>query len=107
MTELVSDIGANGDVAAPPPVAGSAIFDRIPLRLRVVLGSVSMSVGDVARLGPGALVRLDRTLGQPVDLMIGDRLICRGEIGVTADDPPRFTVRITELESGGPSGGGR
>ncbi|HMN70989.1 MAG TPA: FliM/FliN family flagellar motor switch protein [Rhodoblastus sp.] len=77
----------------------SAGIDAIPLTLRVVLGTTTMSVGEVARLEPGALVKLDRKLGQPVDLMVDDRLICRGEIGVTEDAPPRFVLKIVELNT--------
>lgn len=76
-----------------------ANVDAIPLTLRVVLGTATMSIGDIARLRAGALVRLDRKLGQPVDLMVDDRLVCRGEIGVTDDAPPRFVFKIVELNA--------
>ena len=74
-----------------------AAIDGIPLKLRVVLGSVSMTVGEVARLKPGSLIKLDRSLGQPVDVIVGERMICRGEIGVTADASPRFVLRVSEI----------
>lgn len=75
--------------------------DAIPLKMKVVLGSVVMSVREVTRLRPGSLLTLDRRLGQPVDITANDRLICRGEIAVSDDPAPRFVVRIVEL-AGGP-----
>ncbi|MFT4095930.1 MAG: FliM/FliN family flagellar motor switch protein [Rhodoblastus sp.] len=89
---------SQGDSAVSIPSV-SANFDAIPLTLRVVLGAVTMSIGDIARLRAGALIRLDRRLGEPVDLMVDDRLVCRGEIGVTDDTPPRFVFKIVELNA--------
>lgn len=97
-----------------PSVAGVASLsgstdgiDRIPLALRVVVGRVTMPVSEVARLRPGSLVKLDRTLGEPVDILVGDRLVCQGEIGVTDDRPPRFVVKITEFVGAQPTRNGR
>ena len=76
----------------------------IPLKIKVVLGSAVMSVRDVSGLRPGSLLTLDRKLGQPVDVTVNDRLICRGEIAVTDDAAPRFVIKIVELASGSPPG---
>lgn len=78
----------------------SHAVDAIPLKIKVVLGSVVMSVREITRLRTGSLLTLDRKLGQPVDITANDRLICRGEISVTDDTPPRFVVKIVELASG-------
>jgi len=77
---------------------GAAIFlDNIPLKLSVVLGSVAMPMRDVARLRPGSLVTLDRRIDQPVEIVINDRVVCKGEISVTEETQPRFVFKIIEF----------
>jgi flagellar motor switch protein FliN/FliY len=61
------------------------------------LGRCTMSVRDVLQLGVGALVSLDRAAGAPVDVLVNQKLVARGEI-VAIDE--RFGVRITELVKG-------
>lgn len=66
----------------------------VTLRLTVELGRTRMSVEEVLKLGPGSVVELDKLAGEPVDVLINDRLIARGEV-VVVDD--RFGVRITDV----------
>jgi flagellar motor switch protein FliN/FliY len=66
----------------------------VPLRLTVELGSVSMPVAEILKLGTGSVVELDRPANAPVDLLVNDRTIARGEIVAVED---RFALRITEL----------
>ena len=68
----------------------------VPLEVTVELGSVSLPVADILKLGTGSVVELDRPANAPVDLLVNDRKIARGEI-VAVDD--RFALRITELIS--------
>jgi flagellar motor switch protein FliN/FliY len=58
------------------------------------LGRCSLRLGDLLKLGSGAVVELDRRAGAPIDLLVNGRLIARGEI-VAVDE--RFGVRITEV----------
>jgi len=67
---------------------------RVPLRLSVEIGGCGMSVADVLKLGIGSIVELDRTVNQPVDLLVNDRAIARGEIVAVEE---AFALRITEL----------
>jgi flagellar motor switch protein FliN/FliY len=67
---------------------------QVPLRLSVVLGSCTMSIADILKLGTGSIVELDRDVTHPVDLLVNDRPIARGEI-VAIDET--FGLRITEL----------
>lgn len=90
--------------ASAAPLERVDVVDAIPLKIKVVLGSAVMSVRDVSGLRPGSLLTLDRKLGQPVDVTVNDRLICRGEIAVTDDAAPRFVIKIVELASGSTSG---
>lgn len=106
----VADEAASADRGEMGPVSGEQVdfVDAIPLKIKVVLGSAVLSVRDVANLRPGALLTLDRKLGQPVDVTVNDRLMCRGEIAVTDDITPQFVVKIVELTSEvGPDRGNR
>jgi flagellar motor switch protein FliN len=67
---------------------------HVPLRLSVVLGSCTMPIAELLKLGAGSIVELDRAVAQPVDLLVNDRPIARGEI-VAIDES--FGLRITEL----------
>lgn len=67
---------------------------HVPLHLTVELGSAKMSVAEILKLGTGSIVELDRAVGHPVDLLVNDRPIARGEI-VAVDES--FALRITEL----------
>lgn len=73
-------------------------FGGIAVRLSVEVGAVRMPLRDVLGLQPGAVHALDRRVDQPVDVLINDRLIARGEI-VTIGD--RFGVKLTEIVPGG------
>ncbi len=94
-----------GAVPSSPPVPSGAsgtevssqAFEElldIPLEVRVRLGEAEMTIEEIAGLGEGAAVALDRAPGDPVDVLVNDRLFARGEV-VVVDD--RFTVRITEV----------
>jgi flagellar motor switch protein FliN/FliY len=58
------------------------------------LGKAKMNVRDILKLGTGSVVELDRLAGGPVDLLVNNKLVARGEV-VAIDD--NFGVRITEL----------
>lgn len=76
---------------------------RVPVLLQVVLGSASMPVAQLMKLGRGAVVPLDHRVGEPVDIVVNGRVIARGEVVVVEDDTSRFGVSLTEIV--GPGGG--
>jgi flagellar motor switch protein FliN len=76
---------------------------RIPVTVQVVLGSASMPVSSLLRLGRGAVIPLDHRVGEPVDVMVNGRVVARGEVVVVEDDNSRFGVSLTEVV--GPSSG--
>jgi flagellar motor switch protein FliN/FliY len=75
---------------------------RIPVTVRIVLGSASMPVAALLKLGRGALIPLDRKLGEPVDVIVNGRVVARGEVVVMDDEPSRLGISLTEVV--GPSG---
>lgn len=68
----------------------------VRLDLSVELGRTSIPVRDVLQLGPGSIVPLEKLSGEPVDIMINDKLIARGEVVVVDES---FGVRVTEMVS--------
>jgi flagellar motor switch protein FliN/FliY len=77
---------------APAPDLGA--FGGISVRLSVEVGAVKMALRDVLALQVGAVHTLDRKVDAPVDVLINERLIARGEIVSVGD---RFGVRLTEI----------
>ena len=55
---------------------------------------IATRVREVLELGPGAVVELDRHVSEPVDLVVGDRIVARGEVVVVNGN---FALRITEV----------
>ena len=70
---------------------------RIPVTVQVVLGSATMPVANLVKLGRGAVVALDRRVGEPVDLMVNGRVVARGEVVVVDEDSSRFGISLTEV----------
>jgi flagellar motor switch protein FliN/FliY len=70
-----------------------AVYD-IPVQLSAVLGKATMPVSQLLRLGRGAVVELDRKVGESIDILVNNRLVARGEV-VILDD--RLGVTMTEI----------
>jgi flagellar motor switch protein FliN len=88
------------DKSAPPDSQATGNLDRvlrIPVTLKVLLGSASMPIVQLTKLGRGAVIPLDRRVGEPVDVMINGRIIARGEIVVLDEEGSRFGVTLTEM----------
>ncbi len=81
---------------AAPRAGLSAVYD-VPLRLSAVLGRANIPVARLLRLGRGAVVELDHKVGEPVDILVNDRLVARGEVLVVED---RLAVALTEIVKG-------
>jgi flagellar motor switch protein FliN/FliY len=70
-----------------------AVYD-IPVQLSAVLGKATMPVSQLLRLGRGAVVELDRKVGESIDILVNNRLVARGEV-VIVDD--HLGVTMTEI----------
>lgn len=74
----------------------------IPVQVSVVLGRTSMQVNQLLKLGRGAVVELDRKVGEPIDIYVNNRLVARGEVVVVED---RIGVTMTEIIKADQRGG--
>ena len=70
-----------------------AIYD-VPVQVSAVLGKASMPVGQLIKLGRGAILELDRKVGESVDIVVNNRLVARGEV-VIVDE--RIGITMTEI----------
>ena len=70
-----------------------AVYD-IPVQVSAVLGKSSMQVSQILKLGRGAVVELDRKVGEAVDIYVNNRLVARGEVVVVEE---RLGVTMTEI----------
>lgn len=70
-----------------------AVFD-IPVSVSAVLGKSTMQVSSLLKLGRGAVIELDRRVGEAIDIYVNNRLVARGEV-VVVDE--RLGVTMTEI----------
>jgi flagellar motor switch protein FliN/FliY len=90
------DTGSDGEDELRTAADLEAVFD-IPVRVSAVLGKASMEVSQLLRLGRGAVVELDRKVGEAIDIYVNNRLVARGEVVVVED---RLGVTMTEIVKG-------
>lgn len=70
---------------------------RIPVTVQVMLGSATMPVADLMKLGRGAVIPLDHRVGEPVEVVVNGRIVARGAVVVVEDENSRFGVSLTEI----------
>ena len=97
MTEQAeADAPADGDKEEPVEHAATeleAVFD-VPVQVSAVLGKATMEVSNLLKLNTGAVVELDRKVGEAIDIYVNNRLVARGEV-VVIDE--RLGVTMTEI----------
>jgi flagellar motor switch protein FliN/FliY len=89
LTTLDDEHDQSGRVAADL----EAVFD-VPVQVSAVLGRARMDVGALLKLGPGAVLELDRKVGEAIDIYINNRLVARGEVVLVED---KLGVTMTEI----------
>lgn len=95
-SEIEDEIEVGASARVPDSMNFEAIL-QIPVAVKVVLGSATVSVASLAKLGRGAVIALDRKVGEPVDVTVNGRLVARGEVVVLEDDNSRFGISLTEV----------
>jgi flagellar motor switch protein FliN/FliY len=91
-----------GTAQTTPDAGGPGNLDAIlsiPVKVQVVLGSASMPVSALMKLGRGAIVPLDQRTGDPVNIVVNGRVIARGEVVVVDEESSRFGVSLVEIGS--------
>jgi len=78
----------------PPQRTSIDLLAGLQMNVSVELGRTELTVSEVLGLGPGSVIELDRLAGEPVDILVNDRLIARGEVVVVDEN---FGVRVVEV----------
>lgn len=73
------ELDVNDEEPGPASAAMGAVYD-IPVKVQAVLGGARMPINELLRMKSGAVIELDRRVGEPVDVLVNDRLIARGEL---------------------------
>ena len=75
----------------------SSVADSIPMTLNIILGKASMTFGNIRKLSKGAVIKLDRRVGDMLDIAVNDKVIARGEL--SRDDSNNINITIKEILS--------
>jgi flagellar motor switch protein FliN len=92
----LNELESSADVQEQKPQSAKdleAVYD-IPVQISAVLGRANMQVSQLLKLGRGAVVELDRKVGEAIDIYVNNRLVARGEV-VVVDE--RLGVTMTEI----------
>ena len=90
------------DLGAPTGARDLEAVYEIPVQVSAVLGKAHMQVSQLLKLGRGAVVELDRKVGEAIDIYVNNRLVARGEV-VVVDD--KLGVTMTEIIKSDKTGG--
>ncbi len=82
----------NGDGKGTAQDTDTAVYD-VPVEITAVLGTTQIQVSQLLKMGRGAVLELDRKVGDPVDILVNQRKVAIGEIIVVED---RLGVTLTE-----------
>ncbi len=93
LDELDGDQGNSAEARPQNAKDLEAVYD-IPVQISAVLGRATMQVSQLLKLGRGAVVELDRKVGEAIDIYVNNRLVARGEV-VVVDE--RLGVTMTEI----------
>ena len=100
-TEVVQ--AADKPVAQPVDPKGGPVDMKnldlildIPMQISVQLGAVKMYVRDLLQLGQGSVVELDKMAGEPMEVLVNNKLVARGEVVVVNE---KFGIRLTDVVS--------
>lgn len=101
MMEALAQEAAAKNAGQAPQLTGpqdqnlNRILD-IPLVLSAQLGSTRMLIKDLLQLGPGSIVELDKLAGEPLEVLVNERLVARGEVVMVNE---KFGIRLTDVIS--------
>ena len=96
--EAIDDRSEN-EVTTPPPSGKTKNLDLIldiPLTVTVELGRSKMLINDLLQLGQGSVIELTKLAGEPLEVLVNQKLVARGEVVVVNE---KFGVRLTNIVS--------
>ncbi len=94
LNELEPNAGENTRDGQPITSSDLDAVYGIPVEVAAVLGKAEMQVSHLLKLGRGAVIELDRKVGEAIDIYVNNRLVARGEVVVVED---RLGITMTEI----------
>ncbi|NTU76200.1 MAG: flagellar motor switch protein FliN [Alphaproteobacteria bacterium] len=94
LSELESNSGEAPKDGATATINDLEAVYGIPVEVSAVLGKATMPVSSLLKLGRGAVIELDRKVGESIDIYVNNRLVARGEVVVVED---RLGITMTEI----------
>jgi flagellar motor switch protein FliN/FliY len=88
--------GMPGPKSNTAPVQSLDFILDIPLKVTVELGRSKMAIRDILQLAQGSVVELSKFAGEPLEVLVNDKLIARGEVVVVNE---KFGIRLTDIIS--------
>lgn len=91
--------GSNGNAGTrgnSPPVQSLDFILDIPLKITAELGRSKMAIRDILQLAQGSVIELSKFAGEPLEVLVNDKLIARGEVVVVNE---KFGIRLTDIIS--------
>jgi flagellar motor switch protein FliN len=85
----------DGGGAVPAPKNIDFILD-IPMQVTVQVGSTKMVIRDLLQLGQGSVIELEKLAGEPMEVLVNNKLVARGEVVVVNE---KFGIRLTDVIS--------
>ncbi|MFN8845542.1 MAG: flagellar motor switch protein FliN [Bdellovibrionales bacterium] len=94
--ESVKEAAASASAVPGPKDRNLSLILDIPLRVTVELGRTKMPVSELLNLTQGSVVELSKLAGEPMEVLVNDKLIAKGEAVVVNE---KFGVRLTDIIS--------
>ena len=85
----------DGGGATPAPKNIHFILD-IPMQVTVQVGSTKMVIRELLQLGQGSVIELEKLAGEPMEVLVNNKLVARGEVVVVNE---KFGIRLTDVIS--------
>jgi len=86
-----------GNGARSAVADGMSVVMSIAVDVEIVLGSVKMPLSKLMKLSRGTVIPLDRKVGEPVDVIVNNKVVAHGEVVILDEDQSRFGVSLTSV----------
>lgn len=96
----LSPLASDDPLGPPLPAPAMAALAGVRTQVQVLAGQAQTTVGELLNLREGALMQLDKAVNAPLDIVVGDTVIARGELVAIGD---YFGVRVTQVAGKAPS----
>ena len=103
--ETTTPEAAAATPASFPPVTNTAVAEQpknidfildIPMKVSIYVGSTKMAIRDLLQLAQGSVIELDKLAGEPMEVMVNNKLVAKGEVVVVNE---KFGIRLTDVVS--------